>query len=846
MESIHFEVSAKMARLIGRENISDVESAIIELVKNSYDADATCVVLEFNVPFPDVPRTISYELAQAALTQNQRRQLLDYYDEGKDSFTKKDDLSEEDEAALAELLFAINEILVIDNGHGMTEKILKTAWMNIGTKDKEENRISPKGRIKTGAKGIGRFALDKLSANTVVCTKNETGDLLKWKMDWNQFENVDLLHEVKATIERYKGSFKDVAQRVLGDPALLKDKYDWKTGTIISLSPMREPWSEALFEKLVNNLKTIFPDSNDSNFDIYMANTFYPEYSLKNDRILLAGSDYDYKIEAEFDGIDSLKIILNRNEINTRKRVVKLKSRLTIKPYDVQASSFWERDAFADAEHARSSYSKAITKDYSIRKLLGFTKAKSQEVGPFTMELFFVKNGPSDVGIVKPIEKTNRNKLLKAFSGIKLYRDGFKVRPYGEEGSEFDWLDLAERAQKNPAAPSHPTSSWRVRSNQILGAVRISLEDNPNLKDMANRQGLAMNDAFSNFKQIIMKVIETFEADRQYPLREYRAWTHQELKARSKTNDALERARREKADKNKQDAGASIAYSAANEIEPKPILGENAASSPSYADALLELDESITQNQRNMQTMMLFSSAGVMLNTFAHELNWIKSEAGSRMQHMREAIKRMVGEEGYQGDPDFDPFELIDEAEDTDAVLENWLDTIMRGVESKSFESKAMQPHDAIAQILQVWEPLLNMKRIDIECDVSGSVNRSVNATEADFYIILNNFLLNSAWFLSQTDAAKKKVAISVQETEKEIVIELSNNGPKLDSQFENNPEAIFEAGVSTKKVNGKPGTGLGMWITRTVVEKLSGQVNIMKDIDGFGIRIVFRAGADG
>ena len=40
---IGFEVGAKAARLIGRENITDVDGALIELIKNAYDADASCV-----------------------------------------------------------------------------------------------------------------------------------------------------------------------------------------------------------------------------------------------------------------------------------------------------------------------------------------------------------------------------------------------------------------------------------------------------------------------------------------------------------------------------------------------------------------------------------------------------------------------------------------------------------------------------------------------------------------------------------------------------------------------------------------------------------------------------------
>ena len=55
MENINFEVGAKAARLIGRENIADVDGALIELIKNAYDADASCVCVWFDMPFPYVP-----------------------------------------------------------------------------------------------------------------------------------------------------------------------------------------------------------------------------------------------------------------------------------------------------------------------------------------------------------------------------------------------------------------------------------------------------------------------------------------------------------------------------------------------------------------------------------------------------------------------------------------------------------------------------------------------------------------------------------------------------------------------------------------------------------------------
>lgn len=304
MEKIQFAVSAKTARLIGRENISDVDSAVIELIKNSYDADAKCVFLGFNIPFPTVPLLIPFELASVVFGESGLTPLFTFYERTEEGFLKKKGLSIDEEKSLESLLFSKNRILIMDNGHGMNTKALRSAWMNIGTSDKENQRISPGGRVKTGAKGIGRFALDKLSTQTTVYTKHKNDVLLKWNINWNQFETASLLDEVNATLEPYEGNFKALAERIAKKQLKSFDDYDWDTGTLIELTPTRETWSMRYFAKVNKNLKSIFPNTNDAVFDIYINNRFYPEYSSVNERFSLQDSEYDYKIDASFDGKD--------------------------------------------------------------------------------------------------------------------------------------------------------------------------------------------------------------------------------------------------------------------------------------------------------------------------------------------------------------------------------------------------------------------------------------------------------------------------------------------------------------------------------------------------------------
>ena len=828
MEKIQFAVSAKTARLIGRENISGVDGAVIELIKNAYDADATCVFVQFNIPFPSVPRSIPFALASSVLGASNLPTLLQYYTSNGNAYEKKKELSAIEEQSLMDFLFSYNTITVMDNGCGMNEAILRSAWMNIGTNDKEERKVSPGGRIKTGAKGIGRFALDKLSISTTVYTKSEDDTFKKWQIDWRQFDTAHMLEEVSATIEDIDGSYPVLADKIAKNKVKSFDQYEWNTGTTIILSPIRESWSIPLFSKINRNLKSLFPSTNDSHFDIYVNNVFYPNFSFANERFSLVEGDYDYKIFATFDGADNLIIKITRNEIDTRK--IKLAITEEDQQKEVYLNEFWARDAFQEDNYHRSDYAKEITIPLTVSKLTKLDPAVVAAVGPFSAELYFLKNTNSTIEIVKSISKERRKTVLENYSGIKLYRDGFKVRPYGEEGFSFDWIGLGERARKSPGAVSSD-GAWRVRTNQVVGAVRISKDGNPNLVDMANREGLAVNDAYTTFVLILEKIIETFEGDRQRVFQEFASWINQKKKELFKTHKLIEQVKDEP-----QTTPAEPRKNDSHQDEHH----DTAYSTKDYKRAVLVLEKKNERTDQALKTLMLYSSAGVMTNTFSHEISRITTNTGSRMQHLRHAIMRLVGEDGYSGNPLFDPFTIINQIEKVDSLLESWLDVILSGSDQARFDAQSTNIYLLIQKILDAWTPLLAQKLIKINPVVQKGATEECVCTisEIDMHIILNNFLLNSAWFLERATVPQRTVDVTIESQENKIVISLENNGPPLDSMFSNNPERIFYPGESSKKKEKGEGTGLGLWITKLVVDGASGEIHPMKKTDGFGLRI--------
>ena len=148
MEKMKYKMSSRATILLGRESVSRVDGAIIELVKNTYDADAGFCFICFDVEH--------------------------------------------------------DHIYILDNGSGMTKGIIESCWMLIGTDNKRVEYLSAKNRIKSGEKGIGRFALDRLGSKCRMYTKHDSESLICWETDWSSFEKSgQIIDDVEANRRYY-------------------------------------------------------------------------------------------------------------------------------------------------------------------------------------------------------------------------------------------------------------------------------------------------------------------------------------------------------------------------------------------------------------------------------------------------------------------------------------------------------------------------------------------------------------------------------------------------------------------------------------------------------------------
>ena len=138
IDNIRFSVDAGVIDRLGSELVARQETAVSELVKNSYDADATKVNIKFE---------------------------------------NSDEIR--------------GTLYIEDNGTGMNREQLINGFMRISSSSKIHNPISETyKRKRAGQKGIGRFAVQRLAEKLTITTQTENDDTaLVLSINWNEYAN---------------------------------------------------------------------------------------------------------------------------------------------------------------------------------------------------------------------------------------------------------------------------------------------------------------------------------------------------------------------------------------------------------------------------------------------------------------------------------------------------------------------------------------------------------------------------------------------------------------------------------------------------------------------------------
>ena len=213
MAKVSFRTNILLKSIIGKDLITDDNIAVLELVKNSFDAGSN----EAKIIFRDVITELSTK---------------EY---------KKNNQS---------------KIILRDTGSGMSEYDLINKWLNIAYSEKKSKK-EEFNRQLAGNKGVGRFSCDRLGKSLVIYTKKKGEPLLKLSIDWTEFEKID---DIEKNIQDVDFELDEIPVEQYVKETHLEE---FESGTTLFISNLREDWDLSKIQSLKRQLERfINPNQN--------------------------------------------------------------------------------------------------------------------------------------------------------------------------------------------------------------------------------------------------------------------------------------------------------------------------------------------------------------------------------------------------------------------------------------------------------------------------------------------------------------------------------------------------------------------------------------------------------
>ncbi|WP_319542720.1 ATP-binding protein [uncultured Pseudodesulfovibrio sp.] len=229
-KSVNFKTNVQLKSVVGKDLINDDSIAIIELVKNSYDAFS---------PNADI------------LFQNIKG------------------ASSEDELADA-------CIMISDSGKGMTISDIEEKWLNIAYSEKKNAK--DKLRQLAGNKGVGRFSCDRLGKELNLYTRQTGNEIVHLFVDWTRFE----IDSQDKEIQHIDIELRTISQDELFDSVGIRH---FEQGTILHISNLRNPWGTKKLKALRKALERFANPNQKYEVDSFIITLKCPDYNEHDDDI---------------------------------------------------------------------------------------------------------------------------------------------------------------------------------------------------------------------------------------------------------------------------------------------------------------------------------------------------------------------------------------------------------------------------------------------------------------------------------------------------------------------------------------------------------------------------------
>ncbi len=440
-------------------------------------------------------------------------------------------------------------------------------------------------------------------------------------------------------------------------------------------------------------------------------------------------------------------------------------------------------------------------------------KEEINECGPFELD---VRVWDRDNEALKELNEVLQLKRLKDVRelldnnlGLYVYRDGFRIFPYGDQG--YDWLELNKRRFQNP--------SLRLSNNQISGKVLISRVNNPELRDSSHRQGFIDTLELLTLKQRItdtFALLEPFRFDYRKEIRDSR----EVLKSRSLIFDRFEL-------ESIRDAVEAVP------VEHRGNLNEI------LEEKEKDIEKSIDIIKRQLVAYRRLSAMGIFADRALHEINTnvgiIKNKSRAILRYFNRLRKNQT--------QNIDELEVKEKTSYLESILasNSIIYQRMKLLEPFSGRTKSSRKtNESIYNLIKITlenSQSFILKKYKISKDFPILLNLKgkdcqIRCTKGDWMTIFQNLIDNSIyWGTLQND--KLEITIELEKVGKWIIINFEDNGMGIDSKF---VDSIFEPYFSTKP----DGIGLGLTIIGEIILDEEGEIALVVSEKGakFQLRI--------